>query len=226
MQGIFDKFDVSEAGVNVKNEAGVVNVKRDVISPNVAAESVSQVRTAGVKPMVVKKEPEITVVKKEADITVVVKKDVDIAVVVKKEVKAVVKPVIVKKERTGKELPKGASNSKGGDKSSQHMNVSADERNDTDSAKPPEDRHKTHISVTPKRFQSPKRIPQLSCSSQGLAQKLSAKLHNGVVNGADEDDVYANDKNTKVRRLKLNIPDPNEVSKLYEIYCLWLQESN
>ena len=219
MQGIFDKFDVSETGVNVNNETGVVNVRREVISPNVAAESAAQVRTAGVKPMVIKKETEITVVKREAEIAVV-KKEADTALVVKKEAKAVVKPVIAKKERTGKELPRGASNSKGGDKSSQHTNVSADERTDADSAKPPEDRHKTHTSVTPKRFQSPKPIPQLSCSSQGLVPKPSAKLHNGVTNGADEDDVYANDKNSKVRRLTLNIPDLNEVSKLFEIYIV------
>jgi len=235
MQGIFDKFDVSESGVKNKCVLLAGQIKQERESPTVGVEGTKHIRPVegAVKPVAVQKESDWG----------------SKPVIVKKEPELGGKPVIVKKERTGKEPSKGVWSSKGIEKSSHHASVGADAKNcmsvlsgdttklrtsnDVGSVKPSDDQHGHEhseprvalpaMSVTPKRFQSPKRLPQSSLSSQGLTPKKTAKLHNGVVvNGVskhDRDGIGADDSNTntntKLKSLKLKITNPSKVSCLF-----------
>ena len=231
LQGIFDKFDVSESGVKNKCVLSVGQIKQERVSPTVGVEGTKHIRPVegAVKPVAVNKESDL------GSKPVIVKREPDLCG----------KPVVVKKDRTGKEPSKGAWGSKGGDKSSHHLSVGGDAKNgmsvssgdttklrtsnDVGSVKPSDDQHGHEhsearvappaVSVTPKRFQSPKRLPQSSLSSQGLTpKKPCAKLQNGVVvNGVskhDGDGIGADDSNTntKLKSLKLKITNPSKVS--------------
>ena len=250
VQGIFDKFDVSGV-VNAGQVKQERTASLNVVAEGTRHSRTAEIAT---KPVIVKKEIEATikavVVKKEIESTVkpvVVKKEVESAVkplAVKKEWtgKEPSKGTWSSKDKTDKSSHPA---SVGADVKNSVPVVASNvakvkTSNDVGSVKPSEDRHcrersesrvavappvvLTQASVTPKRFQSPKRIQPFSSSSQGLTpKKQCTKLHNGVVmNGISKQDgdVGADDNgtNTKVKLLKLKIANPSKVSQL--ILCL------